>query len=106
MSLLSTRDLSRHFGGLKAVENVDFELPAGQVRALIGPNGAGKTTFVGMLSGRIPASRGQVVFDGCDVTSEPAHRRIRATLSTLFVARTLYNYLPTYSILHTQRLNE
>lgn len=60
MSLLTTRNLSRHFGGLKAVDNVDFELPAGQVRALIGPNGAGKTTFVGMLSGRIPASQGQV----------------------------------------------
>ena len=69
MSLLSTKDLSRHFGGLKAVESVDFDLPAGQVRALIGPNGAGKTTFVGMLSGRIPASRGKVVFDGRDITS-------------------------------------
>ena len=69
MSLLSTKDLSRHFGGLKAVESVDFDLPAGQVRALIGPNGAGKTTFVGMLSGRIPASRGEVVFDGSDITT-------------------------------------
>ncbi len=53
MSLLSTRGLSRNFGGLKAVSDVDFDLPAGEVRALIGPNGAGKTTFVGMLSGRI-----------------------------------------------------
>jgi len=42
MTLLSTRGLSRQFGGLKAVENVDFDLPEGQVRALIGPNGAGK----------------------------------------------------------------
>ncbi len=45
MSLLSTRGLSRNFGGLKAVSDVDFDLPAGEVRALIGPNGAGKTTF-------------------------------------------------------------
>ena len=81
MTLLSTRHLSRHFGGLKAVEDVDFELPAGQVRALIGPNGAGKTTFVGMLSGRIPASRGQVFFDDRDITAEPAHRRIRAGMA-------------------------
>ena len=58
MTLLSARGLSRNFGGLKAVDNVDFDLPAGEVRALIGPNGAGKTTFVGMLSGRIPASAG------------------------------------------------
>ena len=94
MSMLSTRDLSRHFGGLKAVENVDFDLPAGQVRALIGPNGAGKTTFVGMLSGRIPASRGQIVFDGSDVTSEPAHRRIRAGMAYTFQITSVYGRLP------------
>ena len=51
MSLLSTKDLSRHFGGLKAVESVDFDLPAGQVRALIGPNGAGKTTALKAILG-------------------------------------------------------
>ena len=71
MTLLSARGLSRNFGGLKAVDNVDFDLPAGEVRALIGPNGAGKTTFVDMLSGRIPASSGTVLnmeallFSGC-----------------------------------------
>ena len=94
MSLLSTKDLSRHFGGLKAVESVDFDLPAGQVRALIGPNGAGKTTFVGMLSGRIPASRGKVVFDGRDITTEPAHRRIRAGMAYTFQITSVYGRLP------------
>ena len=94
MSLLSTKDLSRHFGGLKAVESVDFDLPAGQVRALIGPNGAGKTTFVGMLSGRIPASRGKVVFDGRDITMEPAHRRIRAGMAYTFQITSVYGRLP------------
>ena len=94
MSLLSTKDLSRHFGGLKAVESVDFDLPAGQVRALIGPNGAGKTTFVGMLSGRIPASRGKVVFDGRDITTEPAHRRIRGGMAYTFQITSIYGRLP------------
>ena len=84
MTLLSARGLSRNFGGLKAVDNVDFDLPAGEVRALIGPNGAGKTTFVGMLSGRIPASAGTVTFDGRDITSLPAHRRIRAGMAYTF----------------------
>ena len=88
MRLLSTKDLSRHFGGLKAVESVDFDLPAGQVRALIGPNGAGETTFVGMLAGRIPASRGQVV------TTEPAHRRIRAGMAYTFQITSVYGRLP------------
>ena len=94
MTLLSARGLSRNFGGLKAVDNVDFDLPAGEVRALIGPNGAGKTTFVGMLSGRIPASAGSVRFDGRDITSLPAHRRIRAGMAYTFQITSVFSRLP------------
>ncbi|TIX41096.1 MAG: ATP-binding cassette domain-containing protein, partial [Mesorhizobium sp.] len=54
MPLLTTRGLSRNFGGLRAVDNVDFALMPGEIRAVIGPNGAGKTTFVSLVSGRIP----------------------------------------------------
>ena len=94
MTLLSARGLSRNFGGLKAVDNVDFDLPAGEVRALIGPNGAGKTTFVGMLSGRIPASAGTVTFDGRDITLLPAHRRIRAGMAYTFQIPSVFSRLP------------
>ena len=94
MMLLSARGLSRNFGGLKAVDNVDFDLPAGEVRALIGPNGAGKTTFVGMLSGRIPASAGSVTFDGRDITALPAHRRIRAGMAYTFQITSVFSRLP------------
>jgi branched-chain amino acid transport system ATP-binding protein len=94
MMLLSARGLSRNFGGLKAVDNVDFDLPAGEVRALIGPNGAGKTTFVGMLSGRIPASAGSVTFDGLDITALPAHRRIRAGMAYTFQITSVFSRLP------------
>lgn len=93
MMLLSTRGLSRHFGGLKAVENVDFDLPEGQVRALIGPNGAGKTTYVGLLSGRIPASAGSVTFDGQNITHLPAHQRIRAGMAYTFQITSIYGRL-------------
>ena len=93
MTLLSTLGLSRQFGGLKAVENVDFNLPEGQVRALIGPNGAGKTTYVGMLSGRIPASAGTVTFDGQDITNMPAHQRIRAGMAYTFQITSIYGRL-------------
>ena len=51
MSLLSTRDLTKDFGGLRAVDHVSFDLPPGEIRAVIGPNGAGKTTFVSLLVG-------------------------------------------------------
>ena len=93
MMLLSTRGLSRHFGGLKAVENIDFDLPEGQVRALIGPNGAGKTTYVGLLSGRIPASAGSVTFDGQNITHLPAHQRIRAGMAYTFQITSIYGRL-------------
>jgi branched-chain amino acid transport system ATP-binding protein len=52
-ALIETKALSRSFGGLKAVDAVDFWLEAGEIRALIGPNGAGKTTLVGLICGRV-----------------------------------------------------
>ena len=82
--LLSTRGLSKQFAGLHAVEDVDFDLPDGQVRALIGPNGAGKTTFVGMLCGRIKPTRGTVSFDGQDVSHLPTHKRINLGIAYTF----------------------
>ncbi|MRU15150.1 ABC transporter ATP-binding protein [Roseovarius sp. A21] len=74
--LLSTRGLSKHFDGLQAVTDVDFDLPEGEVRALIGPNGAGKTTLVSMICGRLAPSSGSVHFEGQDITRLPAHKRV------------------------------
>ncbi|WP_210877483.1 ABC transporter ATP-binding protein [Roseovarius autotrophicus] len=84
MSLLSVRGLTRDFDGLRAVDGVDLDLPEGEVRALIGPNGAGKTTLVGMIAGRIAPTRGQVIFDGRDITRLPAHRRMRLGMAYTF----------------------
>ncbi|SFT88832.1 ABC transporter ATP-binding protein [Sedimentitalea nanhaiensis] len=84
MTLLSTRGLSKRFAGLHAVENVDFDLPQGQVRALIGPNGAGKTTFVSLLCGRIAPTQGTVIFDGRDISRLPAHKRINLGMAYTF----------------------
>ena len=82
--LLSTRGLSRHFGGLRAVEDVDFDLPQGEIRAVIGPNGAGKTTLVSLICGRIPPSSGTITFDRRDITAMPAHRRVLAGIAYTF----------------------
>lgn len=68
MALLQTKDLSINFGGLWAVNGVDFEINPGEVVGLIGPNGSGKTTFLNIVSGIYPATRGQSIFDGVDVT--------------------------------------
>ena len=93
MKLLSTRGLSRQFGGVKAVQQVDFELPVGEVRALIGPNGAGKSTFVGLVSGRISPSSGSIMFDGIDVTNAPAHRRIGLGMAYTFQITSIFSSL-------------
>jgi ABC-type uncharacterized transport system ATPase subunit len=75
--LLQTRDLSMHFGGVKAVRNVDFSLAEGELRCLIGPNGAGKSTFFKMLTGQLEPSHGQVLFRGYDISRAHAHQIAR-----------------------------
>ena len=72
-SLLSIKNLSRAFGGLKAVQNVSMEVPTGSLTALIGPNGAGKTTLFALMSGFLLPDSGQVVFDGKDITGRAPH---------------------------------
>ena len=94
--LLTTRGLTRRFGGLVAVDNVDFSLMPGEIRAIIGPNGAGKTTFVSLVCGRIEPSAGEIVFDGADITSLPAHRRVRLGIAYTFQITSVYANLTAY----------
>jgi branched-chain amino acid transport system ATP-binding protein len=94
--ILSARGLTKHYDGLKAVENVDFDLKAGQIHALIGPNGAGKTTFVSLLSGRIPPSAGTITFDGEDITQLPAHTRVARGIAYTFQITSIYANLPVF----------
>ncbi len=91
--LLETRGLSRSFSGLRAVHEVDFTLPEGQIRALIGPNGAGKTTFVSMLVGRLAPGSGTVLFDGRDVTGLPVHARVRLGMAYTFQITSVFQRL-------------
>ncbi len=90
MTILSTRGLCKNFDGLKAVQDVDFDLPKGQIRALIGPNGAGKTTLVGLLCGRITPSSGSVTFDGRDISNLPAHKRINLGIAYTFQVTSVF----------------
>jgi len=96
MSLLSARGLTRHFGGLKAVHEVDFDLEAGEIHALIGPNGAGKTTFVGLLCGRVPVQAGQIVLAGEDITRLPAHKRVQKGIAYTFQITSIYGRLSVW----------
>ncbi len=96
MTLLSARNLTRHFGGLRAVDGVDFDLNEGEVHALIGPNGAGKTTFVSLLSGRVPVQSGTIGFDGRDITRLPAHTRVGLGIAYTFQITSIYPQLTVF----------
>lgn len=96
MSLLQARGLTRHFGGLRAVDGVDCDLGAGEIHALIGPNGAGKTTFVSLLSGRIPAQSGTITLAGQDITRLAAHDRVRRGLAYTFQITSVFPGLSVF----------
>jgi branched-chain amino acid transport system permease protein len=83
-TVLEVKGLSKHFGGLKAVDEVDIAVRRGGVHALIGPNGSGKTTTLNVFSGLYKATAGKVVLDGTDVTDMPPHQRAAAGLGRTF----------------------
>ena len=84
MTLLQLEGLTRHFGGLKAVEDVSLEVGEGEFLGIIGPNGAGKTTLFSMVSGQLAPSSGRVVFDGQDISGWPADKVAHAGLVRTF----------------------
>jgi branched-chain amino acid transport system permease protein len=82
--VLEVRGLAKYFGGLKAVDGVDFTVRRGEVHALIGPNGSGKTTTLNVVTGLYRATAGTIFVDGVDVTALPAHKRTSAGLARTF----------------------
>ena len=82
--LLRLQGLSIAFGGLRAVQNVSLQLPAGTLGALIGPNGAGKTTLFALASGFLRPDSGRVFFQGRDITGQPPHLNARAGMTRTF----------------------
>lgn len=96
ITLLLTNRLTRHFGGLRAVDDVNFELCEGEIHALIGPNGAGKTTFVSLLSGRLQPQSGSVIFAGTDITKLSVHQRVLSGVAYTFQITSIYRNLSVY----------
>jgi branched-chain amino acid transport system ATP-binding protein len=95
MAILETRCLTRAFGGLMAVDHVDFTVHEGEIRAIIGPNGAGKTTFFNLITGVLPPTHGQILFRGEDITGLPVHQ-----ISQKGIARTVQvtSIFPTLTV--------
>jgi branched-chain amino acid transport system ATP-binding protein len=84
--ILTAEQVRKEFGGLVAVNDVDFAIPEQSIVSLIGPNGAGKTTFFNMLTGMYTPTSGRIVFDGVNVTEKPPH-----AITALGIGRTFQN---------------
>lgn len=82
--LLRTKNVSKTFGGLKAVQNVDMVIEEGTILGLIGPNGAGKTTFFNLLTGVYPVTSGEINFKGENITSLPLNKRVTRGICRTF----------------------
>jgi len=90
---LETTGLSRHFGGMYAVNEVSLRIAAGARHALIGPNGAGKTTFINLLTGVLRPSAGSVAVHGRDITHLAPHRRVGLGVARTFQINQLFGEL-------------
>jgi len=91
--LLEARGVTVQFGGVVALDGVDFSADEGSITGLVGPNGAGKTTLFGVLTGLVRPRRGSVVFDGNDITRRSPQRRSRLGIARTFQRLELFGEL-------------
>ncbi|MEW5911407.1 MAG: ABC transporter ATP-binding protein [Thermodesulfobacteriota bacterium] len=98
--ILEALGLSRSFGGVKAVDDVSFTLHKNEVLGVIGPNGSGKTTLVNLLTGFVKPSRGQVLYQGRDITGWPPYK-----VAQLGIARSFQMVKPFYQLPAFKNLN-
>ena len=96
MAILKTENLTRHFGGLMALNGVSVEFRESEILGIIGPNGAGKTTFINVIAGIYLPTAGRIFFNGQDVSDQPAHKRCRLGIGRTFQ---LVRPLPGLSLL-------
>ena len=103
--VLETRGLSKSFGGVRAVQDVDLAMPKGEIRALIGPNGAGKTTFFNMLTGQLKADAGLVLFKGERLSGLPPYAVWRRGVSRTFQITATFATLTALENVQVARLS-
>ena len=94
--IIETQNLSKHFGGLAAVDDVSIKIEAGTLHAIIGPNGAGKTTFFNLLSGNLKPTAGRVFYKGQDLTGKPIYRMIHMGIGRSFQITNIFPNLTVY----------
>jgi branched-chain amino acid transport system ATP-binding protein len=92
--LLEGEGVTRHFGGLAAVSEVDFYVDQGEIMGLIGPNGAGKTTLFNLISAALKPNPGKIMFKGRDITPLPAHKICRLGIARTFQTVKIFPNVP------------
>jgi branched-chain amino acid transport system ATP-binding protein len=100
-ALLEVENLSVHFGGLAAVNDVTFSIEEGERLVMIGPNGAGKTTLFNLLTGQLKPSAGRVLFKGKDITGKPVYARTKLGMARSFQITSLF---PNESVITNARI--
>ena len=94
--LLEAHDLAKHFGALAAVDGVSLRVPRGELRSIIGPNGAGKTTLFNVLTGLLPADRGQARFRATTITALLPHQIVASGVSRSFQIISIFHALTVF----------
>jgi branched-chain amino acid transport system ATP-binding protein len=89
-SVLSVKGLTKRFGGLVAVDDVDIDFPKGVLNAVIGPNGAGKTTLFNLITGVIPATTGTIMFEGNNIAGRKPHEVVARGLSRTLQIKSVF----------------
>jgi len=96
LAILEIKGVSKHFGGLIAVDEVDLEIEESEIRGIIGPNGAGKTTLFNVISGFLMPTKGRLVFKGEDITKLPVHARVGRGIARTFQLTNLFMDLTVF----------
>ncbi|MCI6867180.1 MAG: ABC transporter ATP-binding protein [Lachnospiraceae bacterium] len=96
MAMLEIRDLEVFYGMIQAIKGVSFEVNEGEVIALIGANGAGKTTILHTITGLLTPKKGQVIFEGQDITKVPAHKIVSLGMAHVPEGRRVFSHLSVY----------
>ena len=95
MAILETKKLTKSFGALTAVNDVSLAVEAGSLHSIIGPNGAGKTTLFNLLTGTLPPTSGEIIFNQKEITGTPAHRVAHLGLARSYQRTTVF---PAFSL--------
>ncbi len=103
MGILTIQNLHRHFGGVAAINGVNLDFAERELRSVIGPNGAGKTTLFNVITGKLPADSGRIVFHNQEITNRPPHEVVRLGICRTFQKSSIFPGLTTLENLRISR---